>query len=100
MHRNGNTIFFSAAEQVAFDVASEVTVQSALETADAFIETADKLGDNVTEIASSGRREAHAEVTAKMRRSAELMRFSGGILSLCAPEIAQKIIDDANRSIQ
>lgn len=100
MHREGEKIYFDEHEQAEFGVQPMVSVQSALETMDGIEVAADSIANRL----ELGQSEdiMTPDVAAKQRadlvRSYRLRSFSRLIARHCAPEIAERMIAEANQS--
>jgi len=89
--RRDGKIIFTPEQQERFSVASPTTPESALLTADAFTDVAQKMVAAVTELDTIGTRDEALDMMRKQARATELALFAAEITTVCAPELAQRL---------
>lgn len=99
MERSGDTIINSVGEQALYNLAPEVSVESALKTASIFIEVADKLVTKAEQTVDRSSSEvalmnSHPNTRRKdLGRASEFRSYSRGVMKLCTAEIIAKLTD-------
>ncbi len=93
MERSGNRIIFNAAEQNKFGVAPVVTLDSAIETAEGFMNVTDNINNRTEDPGDSTNRHQQAQRQQLNHRATEMRTFARDILGKCADRVAERQID-------
>ena len=94
MERDGDVFKFTPEESAAYELPAELSVDRAIQVADACSSRAASLRDR-SDLYINDPSHGRAFQGARMQQEAmDHMRFSKQIMSLCAPEIMERMLSD------
>lgn len=92
MERDDNRMIFNQVEQTEFGVEPVVTVESALKTADVFLQVADTLNAKAESLLGNDNYRQLIEARNARIRAQQMRSFAGGIMMQCPSEVISEVL--------